>query len=164
MNRSVFTTLLVAVLLMSIAEPLPAQSDGTFQLSVTREYRRALFGYCRLAMTIAAGKGRSSLVCSRASDSGHSFPDISRERALTTKEAAEILRLSRASDLFGDSFRGADLKPNEGLFETLAVTESGRTVELVASNNATFESGSRRDLIVLLRTLLNELQRAAINE
>ena len=138
MNRSVFTTLLVAVLLMSIAEPLPAQSDGTFQLSVTREYRRALFGYCRLAMTIAAGKGRSSLVCSRASDTGHSFPNISRERALTTKEAAEILRLSRASDLFGDSFRAADLKPNEGLFETLAVTESGRTVELVASNNATF--------------------------
>jgi len=44
------------------------------------------------------------------------------------------------------------------------VTESGRTVELVASNNPTFESGSRRDLIVLLRAHLNELQKAAINE
>jgi hypothetical protein len=164
-NRSVCTKLLVAVLLMSIVEPSAAQSDGSFQLSVTREYRRALFGYCRLAMTIAAGKGRSSLICSRASDSGHSFPDISRGRALTTKEVAEILRLSRASDFFGDSYRGADLKPTEALFETLAVTEeSGRTVELVASNNPTFESGSRRDLIVLLRAHLNELQKAAINE
>lgn len=163
MNRSVYTTLLVAVLMMSNAEPSPAQSDAGFQISVTREYRRALFGYCRLAMTISEGKGRSSLVCSRASDSGHSFPDISRERPLTAKEVAEILRLSRASNFFASGYLGADLKPTDGLFETVTVTEYGQTVELVASNNPTFESGSRRDLIVLLRTLLNELQKAAIN-
>jgi hypothetical protein len=162
-NRSLYTTLLVAMLMMSITEPSGAQSDADFQLSVTREYRRALFGYCRLAMTISEGKGRGSLVCSRASDSGHSFPDISRERALTTKEVAKILRLSRASNFFDDGYRGADLKPADGLFETLTVTESGRTVELVASNNPTFESGSRRELIVLLRTHLNELQKAAID-
>ena len=155
----------MAVLMMSIAEPSWAQTDAAgMQLSVTREYRRALFGYCRLGLTVSEGKGRSSLVCARASDAGHSFPDISRERALTAKEAAEILRLSRASDFFADGYLGADLKPTDGLFETLTVTESGRTVVLVASNNPTFDSGSRRDLIMLLHSMLNDMQKAGTQE
>lgn len=164
MNRPRLATVFVlAVVLISIAEPSWAQLTNV-QLSLKREYGRSLFRECQLDVTILEGKGRSGLSCSRtpAPDSPGS---VSRNRDLTAAEISEILKLSGASDFFAGGHVGTDSTAVDGLFETLKVTEPGRrTVVLVASGNDTFTIGSRRDLIRLLYSILNELQKAATQE
>ena len=155
---------ILAVVLISIAEPSWAQIANV-QLSLKREYGgRNLFRECRLDVTIVEGKGRSGLVCSRL-PSPDSPGSVSRDRALTASEVGDILKLSQASDLFAGGHVGANSTAVDGLFETLTVAEPGRrTVVLVSSGNDTFTIGSRRDLIRLLYSLLNELQKAATHE
>jgi len=154
---------ILAVVLISIAEPSWAQITNV-QLSLKREYGRALFRECRLDVTIFEGKGRSGLVCSRI-PSPESPGSVSRDRALTPSEVSDILKLSQASDLFAGGHVGANSTAVDGLFETLTVAEAGRrTVVLVSSGNDTFTIGSRRELIRLLYSLLNELQKAATQE
>ena len=79
-------------------------------------------------------------------------------------EVSDILKFSRAADLFGGSHIGTDATSVDGLFETLKVTQPPRTVVLVSSGNDSFTIGSRRELIRLLYSLLNELQKAATQE
>jgi len=164
MNRPRRATYILAVVLISIAEPSWAQLTNV-QLSLTREYgSRNLFRECRLDVTVLEGKGRSGLLCSRTA-SPENPGSVSRNRDLTAGEVSEILKLSGASDLFAGGHVGTDSAAVDGLFETLRVTESGRrTAVLVSSGNDTFTSGSRRDLIRLLYSLLNELQKAATQE
>ena len=148
MNRpNLVTAFLLAVVLISIAEPSGAQITN-LQLSLKREYGgRNLFRECRLDVTVLEGKGRSELLCSRTA--GPENPGS----------------VSRASDLFAGNHVGTDSTAVDGLFETLKVTEPGRrTVVLVSSGNDAFTIGSRRELIRLLYSLLNELQKAATQE
>ena len=156
------TAFILAVVLISIAEPSRAQPTSV-QLSLKREYGRGLFSECRLDVAIVEGKGRSGVVCS-----GGAAPErpgtVSRDRPLTAGEVSEILKLSRASDFFAGGHVGTDSTAVDGLFETLKVMESGRTAVLVSSGNDTFTSGSRRELIRMLHSILNELQRAATQE
>jgi hypothetical protein len=162
MNRAtVLPALMVALLMASL--PSWAQSNAAIQLSLKREYGRAQFSECRLDVTILEGKGRSALSCSRTP-----APDVpgnvSQNRALTASEVADILKLAQASDLFAGGHIGNDSTSVDGLFETLKVTQSGRTAVLVSSGNDSFESGGRRGLIRLLRSMLNDLQKAATQE
>jgi hypothetical protein len=154
---------LLAVVLISLAEPAWGQLTNV-QISLTREYGRGLFRECRLDVTVLEGKGRSGLRCFRTG-SPDNPGSVSRDRALTASEISDILKLSGASDLFAGGHVGADATAVDGLFETLRVTEPGRrTVVLVSSGNDTFTIGSRRELIRLLYSLLNELQKAATQE
>jgi hypothetical protein len=165
MNRPrLATAFILAVVLITNAEPSWAQITNV-QLSLKREYGgRNLFRECRLDVTILEGKGRSGLLCSRTAGSENPG-SVSRNRDLTASEVGEILKLSGASDLFNGGHVGTDSTAVDGLFETLRVTEPGRrSVVLVSSGNDTFTSGSRRDLIRLLYSLLNELQKAATQE
>ncbi len=158
------TAFTLAVVLISIAEPSWAQTTN-LQLSLKREYGgRNLFRECRLDVTVLEGKGRSELLCSRTA--GPENPgSVSRNRDLTAGEISAILKLAGASDLFAGNHVGTDSTAVDGLFETLTVTETGRrTVVLVSSGNDTFTIGSRRELIRLLYSLLNELQKAATQE
>lgn len=163
MNKSTVLLASLAALLMASQLSL-AQSDGAIQLSLNRRYGRALFSSCELTVTISAGTGSSLMQCFRVPGAA-SPPDLLQNRTLAARDVTEILRLSRASDLFAGGHVGSDATAGDGLFETLKVTESGRkTAVLVSSGNATFESGSRRELIVLLHAMLNEMQRAATQE
>jgi len=164
MNRPrLATAFILAVVLISIAEPSWAQITNV-QLSLKREYGRALFRECRLDVTVLEGKGRSELLCSRTA--GPENPgSVSRNRDLAAGEISAILKLAAASDLFAGNHVGTDSTAVDGLFETLKVTEPGRrTVVLVSSGNDAFTIGSRRELIRLLYSLLNELQKAATQE
>ena len=169
MNRlRLATAFILAVVLISIAEPSWAQLTNV-QLSLKREYGRALFRECRLDVTIFEGKGGMRLLCTRTpglDGAGRSVAGtVSQDRALAPTEVSEILKLLQASDLFAGGHVGANSTAVDGLFETLMVTETGRrTVVLVSSGNDTFTIGSRRDLIRLLYSLLNELQKAATQE
>jgi hypothetical protein len=154
---------IAAVVLTCIAHSSEAQPTN-LQLSLKREYGRSLFRECRLDVTIVDGKGRSSLRCSPTSSSDSSGT-VSRDRDLTARELGDILRLSKASDLFTGGHVGTDATAVDGLFETLRVTEPGRgTVVLVSSGNDSFTIGSRRELIRLLYAILNELQKAATQQ
>jgi hypothetical protein len=161
MNRpSLAVTFILTVVLISIAEPSWAQLTNV-NLSLKREYGRSLFRECQLDVMIAQSRGRSVLICSRTS-SADASGSVTRSRDLTASEAGDILKFAGASDLFGGSHVGSDSTAVDGLFETLRVTEPGRrTVVLVSSGNDSFTIGSRRDLIRLLYSLLNELQKAA---
>ena len=151
---------ILAVVLISIPERSWAQFTNV-QLSLKREYGRSLFRECQLDVTILDGKGRSGLRCSGSAAPG-SPGSVSRDRPLTTSEIGDILKLSQASDLFAGGHVGTDSTAVDGLFETLRVTEPGRrTAVLVSSGNDSFTIGSRRDLIRLLYSILNELQKAA---
>ena len=103
-------------------------------------------------------------LCSRTA--GPENPgSVSRNRDLTAGEISAILKLAGTSDLFAGNHVGTDSTAVDGLFETLMVTEPGRrTVVLVSSGNDAFTIGSRRDLIRLLYSLLNELQKAATQQ
>jgi hypothetical protein len=164
MNRpSLVIALISALVFISIAEPSWGQLTNV-QLSLKREYGRSLFRECRLDVTIFEGKGRSGLVCSRI-PLPENTGSVSRDRALTAGEVSDILKLSQASDLLAGGHVGTNSTAVDGLFETLMVTESGRrTAVLVSSGNDSFTIGSRRELIRLLYSLLNELQTAATQE
>jgi len=112
---------------------------------------------------VIEGKGRSAVFCSRMPEPG-APGNVHRDRPLTTNEVGDILKLSRGSELFAGGHIGTDSTAVDGLFETLKVSEAGRTAVLVASGNDTFTSGSRRELIRLLHSILNELQKAATQE
>jgi hypothetical protein len=161
MNRpSLIITFILTVVLISIAQPSWAQLTNV-NLSLKREYARSLFRECQLDVVIAQTKGRANLVCSRTSsaDAGGS---ATRSRDLTANEVGDILKFAGSADLFNGGHVGMDSTATDGLFETLMVTEPGkRTVVLVSSGNDSFTIGSRRDLIRLLYSLLNELQKAA---
>ena len=161
MNRpSPAITFILTVALISIAQPGWAQLTNV-NLSLKREYGRSLFRECQLDVVIAQTRGRANLVCSRTS-SGDAGGSATRGRDLTASEAGDILKFAGSADLFGGSHIGTDSTATDGLFETLRVTEPGkRTVVLVSSGNDSFTIGSRRDLIRLLYSLLNELQKAA---
>src|SRR5262245_19164975 len=160
MNRpSVAIIFILTVVLISVAEPSWAQLTNV-QLSLKREYGRSLFRECQLDVGIAQSRGRTILTCSRSpADASGS---VTRSRDLTASEAGDILKFVGASDLFGGRHIGTDSTATDGLFETLRVTEAGRrTVVLGSSGNDSFTDGGRRDLIRLLYSLLNELQKAA---
>ena len=163
MNRPSLAIAFILALVFVSIEPSWAQLTNV-QLSLRREYGRSLFRECRLDVTIADGKGRSRLTCSRTS-SPEGSGSVTRDRDLTASEVSDILKLSEASNLFAGGHVGTNSTAVDGLFETLMVTESGRrTAVLVSSGNDSFTIGSRRDLIRLLYSLLNELQKAATQE
>ncbi len=158
---TVLLTSIVTIVLISIAEPSRAQLTNV-QLSLKREYGDGLlFRECQLDVVIAHSTGRLSLACLRAGASA----SVTRTRDLMASEVGDILKFSEAADLFGGGHIGTDATSVDGLLETLRVTEPGRrTVVLVSSGNDSFTIGSRRDLIRLLYSLLNELQKAATQE
>jgi hypothetical protein len=164
MNKSTLSNAFVlAAVITLIAGPSWAQLTNV-QLSLKREYAKALSGECRLDVAVLEGKGRTAVFCSRTLAPGDPAT-VDRNRALTASEVGEILKLTQASDLFAGGHVGTDSTATDGLFETLTVTQPGRgTAVLVSSGNTTFTSGSRRDLIRLLHSLLNELQTAASKE
>ena len=161
MRPSLPVTFILTVVLISIPQLSRAQLTNV-QLSLTREYGgRNLFRECQLDVTILDNKGRSALTCSRTAGADTSG-SVSRNRELTASEVGNILKLSGTSDLFTGGHVGTDSTSTDGLFETLRVTEPGRrTVVLVSSGNDSFTIGNRRELIRLLYSILNELQKAA---
>lgn len=158
MNRpSLAITLILTVVLISIAQPSWAQLTNV-NLSLKRVYGDGpFFRECQLDVVIAQTRGRLSLECVRAGASS----SVTRSRDLMASEVNDILKFAGASDLFGGGHIGTDATSVHGLFETLKVTQPPRTVVLVSSGNDSFTMGSRRDLIRLLYSLLNELQKAA---
>ena len=125
-----------------------------------QEFGRALFSECRLDVVVYGGPGRASVYCVRNVSKAPPY-ELQHERALTPEEANQLLVLARGSNLLSGSSVGADSTASDGIFETLKVTESGQTAVLVTSGNSTFMMGSRRNLLELLHTLLNELMKSA---
>jgi hypothetical protein len=123
-----------------------------------QEFGRAVFRECRLDVVVYGGPGRASVYCVR---NAAQPSELLHERALTPEEANRLLALARESNLLSGGNVGTDLTPGDGIFETLKVTESGQTAVLVTSGNSTFTMGSRRNLLDLLHTLLNELIKGA---
>jgi len=125
-----------------------------------QEFGRALFSECRLDVVVYGGPGRASVYCVRNVFKEPPY-ELQHERALTPEEANRLLVLARGSNLLSGGNVGTDSTPSDGIFETLKVTESGQTAVLVTSGNSTFMMGSRRNLLALLHTLLNELMKSA---
>jgi hypothetical protein len=152
---------LTIVPLLALAQPAAsAQPARAIQMSLKQEFGRALFSECRLDVVVYGGPGRASVYCVR-NVSKAPPSELQHERALTPEEANQLLVLARGSNLLSGSSVGADLTASDGIFETLKVTESGQTAVLVTSGNSTFTMGSRRNLLELLHTLLNELMKSA---
>ena len=154
-----FPLLLTIVPLLALAQPaVSAQPARAIQMSLKQEFGRAVFRECRLDVGVYGGPGRASVFCVR-----NAAPpsELLHERALTPEEANRLLALARESNLLSGGNVGTDLTPGDGIFETLKVTESGQTAVLVTSGNSTFTMGSRRNLLDLLHTLLNELIKGA---
>jgi len=156
-----FPFLLTIAPLLALAQPAAsAQPARAIQMSLKQEFGRALFSECRLDVVVYGGPGRASVYCVRNLSKAPPS-ELQHERALTPEEANQLLALARGSNLLSGSSVGADLTASDGIFETLKVTESGQTAVLVTSGNSTFTMGSRRNLLELLHTLLNELMKSA---
>ena len=156
-----FPLLLTLVPLLALAQPASSAQPATaIQMLLKQEFGRALFSECRLNVVVYGGPGRASVYCVR-NVSKAPPSELQHERALTPEEANRLLLLARASNLLSGGNVGTDDTPSDGIFETLKVTESGQTAVLVTSGNSTFTMGSRRTLLELLHTLLNELMKSA---
>ena len=153
--RILFAFLLTMVPLLALAQPAVwAQPARASQMVLKQEFGRAVFRECRLDIVVYGGPGRASVRCVRRAAPPS---ELLQERALTSEEANRLLVLARESSLLAGGNVGTDMTPSDGIFETLKVTESGQTAVLVTSGNSTFKNGSRRNLLDLLHTLLNEL-------
>ena len=151
--KSVFPLLLALGPLLASAQPA-----RTIHISLDQQFGKALFRECRLNVGTYEGAGRASVRC----EWNHTPPiELLHERALTPAEATRLLMLARESNLFSGGHIGTDSTSADGIFETLKVTESRGTAVLVTSGNSTFTLGSRRNLLDLLHTLLDELIKSA---
>ena len=156
-----FSLLLTLAPLLPWAQPAASAQPATaIQMLLKQEFGRALFSECRLDVVVSGGPGRASVYCVRNVFKAPPS-ELQHERALTPEEANRLLLLARASNLLSGGNVGTDGTPSDGIFETLKVTESGQTAVLVTSGNSTFTMGSRRNLLDLLHTLLNDLIKGA---
>jgi hypothetical protein len=151
--KSLFPLLLALCPLLASAQPA-----RTIGISLNQQFGKAEFSECRLDAGTYEGAGRASVRCVW----NHTPPIVlMHERALTPAEATRLLMLVRESDLLSGGHIGTDSTGVDGIFETLKVTEARGTAVLVTSGNSTFTLGSRRNLLDLLQTLLDELIKSA---
>jgi hypothetical protein len=148
------------MMLLATAAVACAQSSNNIVLTLEREYGRALYTQCRLGVVVFERQGRVSLWCALNMPGGK---QLSAERALTSKEAAELPALVAASDLCGSGHIGRDDTASDGILETLQTRCPGGTVAVVVtSGNPTFQpDGARRSLLDRLYSLEKDLQRKA---
>jgi hypothetical protein len=152
--------LVVSLLIASGDGGTSAQPADTLQITLNQVFGKAVFSSCQLTITIFDGAGGSSMKCNRLPGPVPTT-EIAHDRALKAYEVTQLLRLSRASNFFVGDHVGSDTTAHDGVFETLKVTESKRTVVLVSSGNKTFTTDTRRELLALLYSILNDLRKGA---
>ena len=79
------------------------------------------------------------------------------QRSLTSQEVTRLVGLVRQSNLFGGGYIGRDSTAMDGIFETLTVSGAAGTGVLVTSDNSSFSTGPRHDLLQVLQAMLQEL-------
>lgn len=138
-----------------------AQSSDILQLSLKREFGRAEFRECTLDLAFGEAGGRAGLHCVRLFIRSQTPQHPRHERTMTKEEANRLLRLAHDSDLLSGGHIGSDGTSADGVLETVTVTQSGRTAILVTSDNPTFTTGSRRELLDLLSAIFDEMMKKA---
>ncbi len=161
-----FKRLLVALALVSSAYggyvfaqknvgPLPAPPsaapDVSFQLSLDREHGRAMFRRCRLNVVVSQKRGSSQLSCEY--NVKPAVPPVAQGEELSPNETQDLIRLFGPAALYeGGHIGEATTTMIDAPFETLLASKQSRTgsrtVVLVTSGNATFETNpARKELL-----------------
>ena len=159
------TFVICAMVEMFAAAQSPSSSAQTSfsqggMLLLTQDFGRAVYTKCRLAVyflrPFLQGTDRIELSCTPLP-----YPlvdDVFAMRLLTAAESDMAARLAVGSDLYSGGHVGR-FSGSEGPWERLEVRCCGRvdTVVLITDGNATFSTGSRRDLLNLLSKWRAEL-------
>ena len=127
------------------------------QISLEQSFERALFRSCELNVQVVARTGRSTLRCV-----WNRMPptELAADRALTPQETERLLALTTGSAIWSGTFIGVDPRAVDGMFETVTINRRNEVGVLVASGNPSFDTGPRRQLLNLLHSILEDLQRA----
>lgn len=155
--RSLLITLLTVML--AIASVCLAEAPP-LQVSLEQRFGRALFRSCVLQIQVIERAGRGALRCVRNTSPPTEFAS---ERALTPQELERLRRLSSGSGLFSGTAIGKSFEAVDGVTETVSVQRGSERIVLVASGNPSFETGSRRELLNLLHSIVEDLRRASGN-
>lgn len=133
-------------------------TDG-MQLSLTRQYGRALYRDCRVDVVVFERQGRTQLHCTWNTEPPK---PLFAQRALSAQEVQELSKLASASELCSGGHLGQDGRSGDGVLETLLTTcREGQVAVLVTSGNPTFKaSGARRQLLDRLDALEAELRKS----
>jgi hypothetical protein len=153
----------LAALLVGSGIPLSSSQQGTgdFQLSLIRDYGRALYLECRLDIVMFAAKGQAWLRCSYAGKDGRgrSIPPLTAHEEMAPAEAKQLGDLVKQSALYESGEHvGTDNTPSDGIFEVLKLRASTRTVVVVTSGNPSFaQKPARKELLSLLTRIEKRL-------
>jgi hypothetical protein len=161
--RIAYIALVVSAVVSSAASqasptPPPGGAPSQFQLSLVREYGRAVFTHCHLDVVVLENKGSAQLSCDRTSAPAGVQPLFAREE-LASAETLRLAGLVAAAALYQRGGHiGTDTTPGDGEFETLKITSQPGTVVVVTSGNPTFTTdSSRKELLSQLRILEKRL-------
>ncbi|MBI4468887.1 MAG: hypothetical protein HY650_06145 [Acidobacteria bacterium] len=138
------------------------RESSDFQLALTREYGRSTFSQCRLGVVAFEGRVTAQLNCTYAAfdGRGQSIPPLAAREELPAVDSKRLIDLVQRAALYHGEHIGTDGTPVDGVFETIKLTTTKRTVVLVTSGNPSFTRGSvRRELLSELTAMEERLRR-----
>ena len=126
-------------------------------VSLEQRFGRAHFRSCELNVQVLERRGRSTLRCVR----NISLPtELTSARALTSQQTERLLALTGDRETLSGPAGGKDLQSVDGVTETVTIQRGEEKTVLTASGNPSFDTGKRRQLLDLLHSITEDLQRA----
>ena len=160
MNRQLWVFAIVGLLAATlVAGPVSSSAETpALRISLEQRFGRAMFRSCDLTIEVVERLARSVLRCvwniAPASD-------LMSQRTLTSQETQRLLALTTGNDILSGTASGKDLASTDGVTETVTIQRGTEITVLVASGNPSFETGSRRELLNFLHSIIEDLQRTA---
>ena len=159
MNRKRRVSAIAAYVTMLFAVGATGSSAQMLQISLEQRFGRAGFRSCDLNVRIVERTGRSAMRC--VWNTSRPVADLRAERALTSQETERLRALMAGGEILSGTATGKDVASTDGITETVTIYRGGALTVLVASGNPSFDAGSRRQLLNLLHSILEDLVRRA---
>ena len=155
-QRRLFVLVSLTVVLVAGAVCSAAQAPP-LRVSLEQRFGRARFRSCELNVQVVDRSGRSTLRCVW---NVNPPTELTSARALTSQETERLLELTRDRETLSGPTGGKDLRSVDGVEETVTIQRGSERTVLTASGNPSFDRGARRQLLDLLHSITEDLQRA----
>src|SRR5688572_19480940 len=151
-----FSTFVLCVLFSQATFGTTQDPVGNFQLSLIRQYGRALFRECRLDVVMFDRRAGAELRCtySGRTGKGDEIPPLNAREELSAQTAKQLAELVDGSALYDGGHVGQDTRARDGNLELLQLNSTRGAVMLVTSGNPAFTRDESRHALLSVLTAL----------
>ena len=132
-------------------------------MSLIREYGCAAYRECRMHVVAYDGRVVTELHCTYSGNDGRGrrIPPLYARYEHPLDAGKQLMGLVEQSRLYDGGHIGGDATASDGIFEVLKLVSDRGAVMVVTSQNPTFQSGVRKELLAALTTLEKRLSESA---